>query len=143
MSAAMHRGFALAATAVVIGSIVWGFVVAGSPETRRQRRLDERRIDALQDIRREIRNLVLTDEDRPTMRSPLPLTLDELKERINAPKLVTTDPETGEPFGYQVLTESSYALTATFTFERNVTWKTFWNHPPGECTFTIDVLVDP
>jgi len=143
MSAGVHRAFALLATAVVVLAIVWGFVVAGSPDTRRQERLDERRLDALQDIQAEIQDLT-RDPSRGGVRiSKLPETLEELQKRARRRKITITDPETGAPYEYRVLDSTRYELCATFTLPRDAQWGVFWNHLAGRHCFTIDVMDPP
>ncbi len=143
MTPALHRTFAVIATLSVIGAIAWGFVVVGSPDTRRHQRLDERRLEHLQTIQREIQELV-TDEDFPgTLRSPLPATLAELATRAKTRKIESLDAETGAPYVYRVLSDTTYEVCATFALPRNARWEVFWNHPAGSHCFTIDVLDPP
>ena len=140
MSARLHIGFGTAATALVTAVIAWGFVVTGSPDTRRQERLDERRVEDLQTIHREIQ-LLVRDPARPgELVRPLPATLEEAAHRAVDRRVTLLDPETELPYGYRVVDATTYELTATFAAERDADRDVFWNHPASEHTFTIDAL---
>jgi len=143
MTPGLHRVFALVATLAVIGSIVWGFMIVGSPDTRRHERMDERRLDALQEIQQEIQELVVDPDVPGELRAALPQTLEELATRARMRKVEPDDPETGTPYTYRVLTESTYELCATFALARDARRQVFWNHPAGEHCFTVDVLNPP
>lgn len=144
-TARMHRGFALAASAIVALTLVWGFAAAGSPGATRLRKFDARRLDDLQTIRGEIEALCLGDErqqppgERRLLR-PLPATLAELAELAQYQRPDVRDPESGEPYGYEVLDETRFALCATFHFARDDERAPVWNHAPGRQCFEFDAL---
>jgi hypothetical protein len=139
---AWHRRFGAAATAIVAAGLIWGMSVVGSPLDERARKMDKRRIDDLQGILYELRSL--TVEDRPksglTLVRPLPKTLAELvaKARYDRPSIV--DPETGEPYEYEVLADGKIRLCATFSRVRDEVTEVTWNHPAGRFCFEIDLL---
>jgi len=143
MTRGVHRAFGVLATAVVIASVAWGFMIAGSPDTRRQERMDARRLEALQAIQAEIQDLTI-DADLPLeLRAPLPKTLDELASRAVYRKIEPDDPQTGTRYTYRVLTATTYQLCATFALPRDARRKVFWNPPAGEHRYTIDVMDPP
>lgn len=125
------------ALAAVLGI---GFWMVGMPGTRRLERLDERRLSDLQRIHREIQRVVL-DPDRPgELRQSLPISLEEAGRLAVFEELTTSDPASGEPYGYRVLDARTYELEATFALPRQAEHEVFWNHSAGRTTFRIDVL---
>lgn len=143
----MHRVFGAAAAAVVGIAIIWGIVLAGSPMSERLRKLDERRIEQFNAIRNEAAAITLGNtryqppEEREIV-NPLPASLQELQRQAVYQKVDITDPETGEPYAYTVLSPSTFELCADFNFPRDERYDIFWNHGQGTQCFTIDVL-DP
>ena len=142
MTKATHRVFGLVATVAVIAALVWGFVIIGSPETRRIEKLDERRLSDLRAIVRETRYLVY-DPVKGQRRRDVFDDLESLNASARRNKLHLVDPETGEPYGYRVLAPAQYELCATFSMARDSEHDVFWNHPPGRHCWTIDVAGAP
>jgi len=139
-----HAAFAAIAAALVAFAIAWGFVLVGSPGARRLERFDEQRLRDLQAIAREINALVVVEVDETCkLKGPLPKTLQEVVERARIEQVRPTDPESGEPYAYEVKSETSYEVCATFTQARESDHSVFWNHPAGRHCFTIDVLDPP
>jgi hypothetical protein len=141
----LHRSFGGAAGALVLVTLVWGFVLAGSPAVERVRKLDERRIEDLQAIHDEIVNLSLGDAraeppDERRLQRPLPRTLEELAQSARHRRPDIVDPETGEPYEYIVLDETRFRLCATFRLERNEKSEPVWNHASGRHCFELDAL---
>jgi hypothetical protein len=143
MSVRTHAAFGVAASIVVTFAIVWGFVLAGSPATRRLERLDERRLQDLQTIASEIQSMVVYPDRKRELKEPLPKTLNEAVQRARGARLNPRDPETGEPYRYTVKSETTYELCARFTRRRESDFRVFWNHPAGKHCFTINVLDPP
>lgn len=144
MNASIHKMAAVVATLVVLAAVVWGFVTAGTPDTRRQERLDERRLQDLRAIVREMQTFVRhPDASRQLLRRGLPRTLAALAEEVRDRKLSIADPETGEPYGYKPIDWKTYDLCATFALPRDGADAVFWNHPAGPHCFTINVLDPP
>jgi len=140
----MHRGFALASSAVVLLTLVWGFVVTGSPGAARLAKFDERRIEDLRTIHDEIVNVCLGDRryapaEQRSLVEPLPATLADLADRARRRRPDIRDPETGEPYAYEVLDETRYRLCATFHSARDEEYEPVWNHGPGRQCFELDV----
>jgi hypothetical protein len=142
MSIRSHAAFGAAASVVVAFAIVWGFVLAGSPASRRLERLDEQRLQDLQTIASEIASMVINPDERTQLKEPLPSTLDEAVQRARGARLNPRDPDTGKPYRYTIVDETTYKLCASFTGRRESDYRVFWNHPAGEHCFTINV-VDP
>lgn len=93
-------------SAVVLGMLVLGFVIAGSPATQRQIRMDERRIDDLQMIQGEIVNYW-------QLKRALPSSLDGLRDDIRGFS-VPNDPDTEMAYEYLVLEPLKFSICATF-----------------------------
>ncbi len=141
----MHRAFAGVTSSIVLLTVVWGFIVAGSPGTARLQKFDERRVEDLQTIRTEIENTCLGDarfrplEERQLQR-PLPATLEQVVDSATRRRPDILDPETGEEYGYTILNETRFQLCATFHFPRDEELSPVWNHPAGRHCFEFDVL---
>ena len=147
----LQRFIKLVALLVVLGAVVLGFFVAGSPQRARDIRADEERIQDLEQIRNGV-NAFFTAE------GIIPESLDELREsgRLFAPEATLVDPLTKEPYGYRPLTDTAFELCASFSLpgepadgmhERPMpafpTGKeTFvsWAHPAGKHCFSIEAI---
>ncbi len=137
----MHRSFAAGAGAAVLALLVWGMVLAGPPGTERQRKLDDRRVEDLRTIEREIRRICVdTTREDPTLRRGLPGTLAELAAQAVSERPDIRDPGTGAAYEYELLGASRYRLCAVFSRERDEDFDVFWNHPPGRHCFELDAL---
>jgi len=93
--------------AVVLASIGYGFVLAGSPAKQRDIRFDERRVNDLQ-------NLQYAIVDFWQSRQELPAELSELDVLGYA---MPADPATGESYGYTATGDLSFELCAEFAAE--------------------------
>jgi hypothetical protein len=91
---------------VVIGMLVLGFLMAGSPAKQREIRMDEQRISDLQNLQYEVINYWQYKEE-------LPASLDALKNDITG-FMPPLDPETKAPYEYAVLEPLKFKLCATF-----------------------------
>lgn len=141
----MQRGFAGGATTLVLMSLVWGIVIAGSPGIERLRKFDERRIEALQSIQNELENVCVATiraDGSPgrSLKRSLPGTLDELVKVATSERPEIRDPETREAYSYEAIGETKYRLCATFHFARDEKENVAWNHPAGRHCFERDVL---
>jgi hypothetical protein len=143
MTVRTHAAFGVTASIVVLFAIVWGFLLAGSPMTRRRERLDEQRLQDLQTITKEIQSMVVNPNKKGELKEPLPRTLEEATQKARAARLNPRDPKTGEPYSYTVKDETTYELCATFSTRRDADYQVFWNHPAGLHCFTINVLDPP
>ena len=117
----------------VVAAIGLGLYAIGPPVDERARRLDERRVRALQALTRSI------DEYWNVPRR-LPESLAELKRD---PRVAsdTTDPVTGEEYEYRTVTERSYQLCAKFARQIGATAfePPIWAHPAGRHCFDLEV----
>jgi hypothetical protein len=143
MTRGTHVSFAVFASLVVAIALGWGFYLAGSPATRRVERFDERRLQDLQTIAREIQWMVQNPIKPGPLKEPLPKTLEEASRRARHESLSLRDPETDEPYQYSIKNETTFELCATFGRKHASDNRVFWNHPAGTHCFTINVLDPP
>lgn len=143
MTARTHFAFAAAATVVVAGVVVWGFVLVGAPTSRRLERFDEQRLRDLQTIAREIQLMVEDPNEKGQLRARLPASLAEAARRARDERLNPRDPATGQPYTYTLKNETTYELCAEFARPRDWDVNVFWNHPAGRHCFTIDAADPP
>jgi len=90
----------------VLGIIVGGFFIVGTPAEQRDRRFDEKRVNHLQQLQSHIVNYWQQKEK-------LPQNLAQLEDSISG-FLVPTDPQSQEPYEYRVTGDLSFELCATF-----------------------------
>ncbi|MCK5616684.1 hypothetical protein KAR91_83255 [Candidatus Pacearchaeota archaeon] len=95
-----------ASSFLVLGMLVLGFFVAGSPAKQREIRMDERRVNDLQMLQSEIINYW-------QLKQVLPSDLDQLKNKISG-FIPPRDPETDSAYDYKVLAPFQFELCATF-----------------------------
>lgn len=91
---------------VMLGVIVAGFFIIGSPFAQRLVRFDDRKVSDLQTIQWQVVNYW-------QQKGKIPAALSDLEDPISgfrAPK----DPETGASYGYRVLEADAFELCATF-----------------------------
>ena len=121
-----------AITLVVIGVVITGFLVMGSPKEARKEELDRRRIEDL----RTLANLMTPEPGRP-LRDTLDVNGDhpDLKAQL-------TDPATREPYGYRAIDSTRFELCATFDTEVKAEdmqpYEREWAHPQGRHCFRFD-----
>lgn len=101
--------FSWSVIAVVVIAIIAGFFVAGSPQAERIRRLDQRRVENLQNIQSQI--IFFWQQ-----KNRLPNTVDELRDSISG-YVPPRDPKTGASYEYRVLGELKFELCADFKTE--------------------------
>lgn len=127
---------------IVLGSLICGFVLVGSPSEQRDIRLDRERISDLQSIQWEVVNYWQDKEE-------LPQALTDLEDSI-AWFEVPHDPETGEEYTYRITGERAFELCAVFAREtedehtrefRSFDSHENWTHGAGEHCF--DRTIDP
>ena len=135
--------FSVVASMVVVGAVVWGAVLVGSPETARLQRFDLQRLRDLQTISREVQSLCQDPDIKDELKRVLPDSLDELAALARSQRISLTDPETGQHYVYTVKDGTTYELCATFSLERDSDVDVFWNHASGRYCFTVDALDPP
>jgi hypothetical protein len=139
----MHVSFATAAGALVMAVLVGGIVIAGTPMTARLEQWDERKLEDLQTIRAEIGYIVLEAGEagsRPRIKRRLPKTLEEVVQLAEYSRPQIRDPQTGEPYEYEIIDETHFRLCAKFNLALDKTHEVFWNHPAGRHCYMVDVL---
>jgi len=93
---------------LVLGVVIYGFTVTGSPLETRARKFDDERV-------RDIRNLSTSIQSYYTKNGVLPKTLLELDDSsYYLSKNSKEDPETGKEYEYSIVNRTSYKLCATF-----------------------------
>jgi len=140
----INRSYFSITSVIILIALVWGLILVGSPMAERSRKFDERRIEDLQLINREIRNIVYGGEvphgiEEKTPIQPVPKTLEEVVENALYERPDINDPKTGSPYEYLVRSSTRFELCAEFTDERNERYEVFWNHGPGTKCFEFDV----
>ena len=96
----------IAAGLAVLLTIVAGFFIIGSPQEVRALRYDEQKVSDLQSIQYQIVNYWQQKEELP---ASLAATNDSLSGFT-----IPRDPQTGEPYVYEVTGETSFKLCANF-----------------------------
>ena len=98
------------ASFVVIGSVIAGFLIVGTPAIQRSRRLDEGRINDLMAIQNEVINYW-------TQKSKLPVKIGDLRDSISG-FMPPMDPQTKQQYEYRATGMLSFELCATFISEQ-------------------------
>lgn len=128
----MWRVFAFV---LVIGSVIWGFSVLGSPRTQRLFKYDEQKVNDLQNLKGQIEAYYGTN-------SKLPATQDALNEvNFGAP---IVDTQTNTSYEYLKTGDTTYKLCAVFNKDTKeaVSSQSYpyygevnWTHPAGKHCF--------
>ena len=125
---------AMIVSVIVLAVVIVGVVLLDSPAQERLRRLDERRVDDLRELFNEL-NFYWARE------TTLPPSLEELSNEAGV-FVELFDPETGEPYEYQVLSSNTYELCAQFALdtaaEQDRFYKDVWSHGPGRQCFKLE-----
>lgn len=96
----------MVAAVLVIGSIVAGFSVLGTPSSQRMLRYDSQKVSDLQSIQWQIVNYW-------QQKGTLPTTLTQLEDPISG-FIIQTDPQTKGPYEYKKIGALSFDLCADF-----------------------------
>jgi len=134
------------AGALVLASIVGGFLIIGSPASQRLYRFDDQKISELQNIQSQVVNYW-------QLKKKLPLSLADLEDPLYGFS-VPQDSQTNTPYVYRITDKLSFELCATFNKESRSSASTAirpvypsggivdenWTHEAGEQCFirTID-----
>jgi hypothetical protein len=99
---------------VVLGTVVIGFVIVGSPEQARQERADSERVSDLVALTRGVQRY-FTDH------KTLPKSLDEMLKESVGTMDSARDPETRTAYEYRVIDKGRFELCATFQTDQSST----------------------
>ncbi|MFZ2620908.1 MAG: DUF5671 domain-containing protein [Minisyncoccia bacterium] len=133
----MWRSFALA---IVLGSIVWGFSVLGSPRTQRLYKYDEQKINDLTNINSQI-------EMYYTTKGVLPNSLNDVAGVSYS--IIPVDLQTTKSYQYEKTGNTTYKLCAEFNkatpdatqpniYARPIGYVS-WAHPVGNYCFELTI----
>lgn len=98
------------ASIAVIGSIIGGFLIVGSPATQRNRRFDERRVSDLAVLQDQIITYW-------TQKNKLPENIEDLRDPTRGFE-PPRDPQTDLSYEYRVLAPLSFEMCAAFATEQ-------------------------
>ena len=135
MSGLLGKRILVAATSVVVVSVIAGIIIVGSPTEGRLQQLDFGRIS-------DLRGIMAASDLYWSRNERLPSSLEELAED---PRTVvnTVDPGSAESYGYRVLSGDNYELCATFDREsRDPPGRSaadYWRHGVGRQCFELEV----
>ena len=121
---------------IILGSIVWGFAVLGSPATQRLYKYDEQKINDLMNINNQVNSFY-------SVKGNLPLTLEEMANGNYYVPVV--DSQTGKSYEYGKIGDTTYTLCAEFNKDsrdnNNLARPVgpfgdqSWTHPAGRYCF--------
>ncbi len=130
---------------LVVLTVASGFLIIGSPQTQRQYRIDEQRINDLQQIQTQIVSYW-------QQKQSLPAQLSDLNDSLSY-FTVPVDPETKQPYTYKRYSPLDFGLCATFDAPNRLSPNQLqpvysdlpapekWQHGVGEVCF--DRSIDP
>ncbi len=122
-----NRIWMASAITVVLVAVLLGLQVAGSPARARALRLDAARLQAVQTIG-------LFIDQHYTATGRVPTQLEELNGPAR-PALRLVDVETGQPYEYHTLTDSTYEVCARFALPSEAAGAAPWAHGAGRSCF--------
>ncbi len=126
-----RKTWAIIATVIILGSIIWGFSVLGSPRTQRLYKYDEQKTNDLTNIQNEINNYYSQEGN-------LPATLDELNKNYYSNH---ADPQSQKSYEYAPTSQNKYNICADFNKDSKQSGygQTYpqgsWTHPAGRYCF--------
>lgn len=123
---------------LVLGAIIYGFTLVGSPFDVRKEQLDQKRITDISTIQAEIGSYYYE-------KKVLPTTLNQVEENSTYATLNINDPETQSPYDYKAVSATSYQICATFDLATSTNRPEDYNyqkeymHPQGYHCFDFKV----
>ncbi len=136
------RALVIAVTLLVAVAVSYSMFLIGTPWQQRDLRLDQERINNLQDISRNIDTFL-------ELNGEMPSDLSELagpRYRVES----ITDPDTGEPYEYRVTAERDYELCAVFATDSSQRRgddrpfsESVWEHGEGRMCFELTAEASP
>ncbi len=145
----LSRLFGLTSIVIVVGSILGGFLIAGSPQSARLVAFDQQKVQDLMYIQEKIISYWQA-------KSQLPPKLSDLRDTLSYINVSLNDPQTLKPYGYEATGQNSFKLCATFNKAsktyKETNWETQpvsivggtignWEHPAGVTCY--DRIIDP
>lgn len=133
---AVGRNLLIAATLIVVATLVAALWVMESPSKQRDRRIDERRVEQLEAISDAL-------DAWENNHQRLPASLGELANQPGL-SIATVDPVDGKPYEYQALSGWGYRVCARFATstadrpigDNGIGWyEKRWMHPVGRHCF--------
>ena len=133
----------------VLAVVVTGFFVIGSPSEERARKLDQQRVNDLQQVTSAIDQYYNLNN-----RYQLPSSLLLIQQERNVYVASIVDPKTALPYEYQMIGDMSYQLCATFeqdaqndpqnpyapkAYPAAPVGPNFWSHTAGRNCFDLTV----
>lgn len=103
--------WSLVVSAIVLLSVIGGFVLIGSPSTQRAKNYDNRRVADLQTIQWQIINYYQSKGVTPT-------SLIDLDDPLSG-FVTPTDPESSSPYTYNKISNVKFSLCADFNLASN------------------------
>ena len=130
------RWLAIAASVVVVSTVVAAMLVMGSPGSQRESRLDRKR-------EQDMERIATVIDLRAKAGQALPADLASLASEPGR-RISITDPATAAPYAYQITGDRSYRLCAVFTTdtaeESRKAWiDQEWLHGKGRHCFDRNV----
>lgn len=128
--------WSVVAVTVIVG--VAGLMASGSPQQERARRLDEQRVNDLEQISYAVDQFY-------GINKVIPNSLEDLQNSRNVYIRSISDPETGAPYEYSTQDDRHYTLCAVFASESQQDLKSdltrgnaFWTHGQGRACFDFE-----
>jgi uncharacterized protein DUF5671 len=132
------------AGAAILGTLIGGLALVGSPRQERMRKLDAERVGDLTRISWAIRGYY--QEHRA-----LPDSLGVITGLPSSEGIRAEDPVRGEPYGYRIVDSTTYELVADFETADSTAEPMgepapeprFWRHGAGRRTYTLTIPPQP
>lgn len=124
---------------IVVGAVLFGFSVAGSPFETRARKIDDERVQ-------DIRSLQTSIQSYYTKNGSLPKTLSDIDSTsYYGSQNIKEDPETEEEYEYSTTSQTKYKICATFTTTSDENKDPYsyyskeFKHPKGYHCFNLSI----
>lgn len=135
---------------IVLGSIIWGFAILGSPRTQQLIKYDSQKVTDLQNIQYQVINYW-------QMNGTIPTSLADIKSSQQY-VIIPTDPQSKTTYEYNKTGQMTFDLCAEFNKENTTNQNQYpapisypvkggliqndnWNHPAGHQCFSR--VIDP
>ncbi len=148
-----RKVWTIVASVIILGSIIWGFLVLGSPWSQQQIKYDQQKVSDLQNINYDVQNYYQQTGSLPSAITDIPYcaTVSQMAGLQNVP---CYDSQTKQPYEYTSINQSTktYELCATFNKPsptQNISGDidirpygmTQWNHLAGHYCFSETIPV--